>query len=69
VVVGPDELPVLRDPEDILASPETATLSAIAHHDDMEAVTSVAVTPAESGDEITRADSFPRRSAHVWRTL
>jgi hypothetical protein len=30
-VVGPDKLPVLSEPEDIAASPELATLGAIAH--------------------------------------
>ncbi|WP_219464561.1 hypothetical protein [Nonomuraea rhizosphaerae] len=51
VVVGPDELPVLREPEDVLASLEIATLSAIAHPTDTETLVSVAKTLATSGDE------------------
>ncbi|WP_433509934.1 hypothetical protein ACQP2T_39310 [Nonomuraea sp. CA-143628] len=51
VVVGPDELPILREPEDVLASLEIATLSAIAHPDDLKTVVSVAKTLATSDDD------------------
>jgi hypothetical protein len=44
VVVGPDQLPMIRTTDDVLASPEIATLSAIAHSDDIDMVTTVGTT-------------------------
>ncbi|MEU8110439.1 hypothetical protein AB0C18_42710 [Nonomuraea muscovyensis] len=51
VVVGPDELPILREREDVLSSPEIATLSAIAHQDDFDTVVSVATALATFDDD------------------
>ncbi|MFI6319153.1 hypothetical protein ACIBG8_16610 [Nonomuraea sp. NPDC050556] len=50
VVVGPSELPLLRDREDVLASPELATLAAVAHAD-LETAAAVADIVVTLGDE------------------
>jgi hypothetical protein len=51
VVVGPNELPILREAQDVLASPEIATLSAITRPNDVETVVAVATTLATFDDE------------------
>ncbi|MFC4058869.1 hypothetical protein ACFOWE_11220 [Planomonospora corallina] len=51
VVVGPDQLPVPRSAADVLASPETAVLSAVAHGDDFDVVATVGTALADLPDE------------------
>ncbi|GGP07960.1 hypothetical protein LDL08_21290 [Nonomuraea glycinis] len=51
MVVGPNELPILREAQDVLASPEIATLSAITRPHDVETVVAVATTLATFDDE------------------
>ncbi|GGK94840.1 hypothetical protein Ppa06_49210 [Planomonospora parontospora subsp. parontospora] len=51
VVVGPDQLPLPRTTEDVLASPELAVLCAIAHSDDFDVVSTVGTAMAEIEDE------------------